>query len=229
MIEERKLLVIAVMISLVGTASLYLYSASQGAEEVRISEIGQEDVGALVELEGHVSELDDFGDSYQIVLKEEGSERSIEVYIKSQVLKLFGEKEELIPGAVLKVKGRLESYQDTINMRVSTHDDIEVLKPAYSSFVPLDSLLQNPGWYDGMNVKVRGNVERVKYFGNDTYFEISALDDGYGILGNRVEGWERKDHDYIPLGRPVVFKGVFRYDAFKGQWIVRGEEPPGSR
>ena len=228
--EKKQIIIVAVIVALVGTASLYVYSASQDAEEISISEIGQEDVGALVETSGTISQVDKLSGMYQIVLKDEGETASLDTYVDENVIKAVDQKEEVRPGAKLWVKGRVESYQDDINLKVSGVGDLQIKGRAYTSFTPIDSLLQNPKWYEGMNVKVRGEVESVEGWENITYFEICPLeegnDTGYCSLANKVYQYDHTENNTLIRGRPVVYKGEFKYDQVTGRWMVIGSEPP---
>lgn len=228
--EKKNIVIIAVVVALVGTASLYVYSASQDAERLSISEIGEEDVGALVETTGTISQADKLSGTHHLVLKDDDGMSSIDAYVDGNVIEAVDEKDEIRPGAVVWVKGRVESHQGDINIKVSGVGDLQIKEKAYSSFTPIGSLLENPDWYEGMNVKVRGEVESIEGWENVTYFEISPLEDGngteYRVLGNKVYKYDHTENNTLIMGRPVVYRGEFKYDQVTGRWMVVGSEPP---
>ena len=194
MVEEDKLLYIAVIIALIGTSSLYLYSATQGATTIDISEIGSEDTGALIRTEGVISKVESYSDTYCITLKEKGNNSTIDVYASSKVISKMKNKSEIRTGAHLWIKGKVESYQNEINLRVTGPGEIIIKKKAYSSFTPIESILQNPEWYQGMNLKVRGRIESLEMVGNSTYMEISPLEEEYCLLGAYIQDWDYSEN-----------------------------------
>ncbi len=225
MMDKKKLMTLAVVISLAGTASLYLYTASKDTVRVNISEIDHRLVGAKLEIEGIISEFHRSSSAYLISLLEEGCEDSIGVFVEDRVIHSVDEQPtEIRAGATIRLIGILEDYEGELSLRVSVPGELIIIEKAYTSFTDISNLLENPEWYSGMELKVRGSVVGIDPSSQRTYFEIEPLEGGYHRLGCEVEGHE-EGLDIIN-GDPVVFKGTFLYDTGSGRWLVRGSEPP---
>lgn len=212
---------IAVVISLIGTASLYLYAASQEAKEVDIGDIDEEYVGALVETEGMVMDVFDFGSSMSIVIGDPNSKERLDVFVDKDLISDMEERDELIPGAVIWTKGRVELYEEDISINVEGPGELIVKEIAYSSFTPIKSILENPEWYQGTNMKIKGEITFLQRYENTTVLEISDLEGGFYSVYCRVN---RTPHDdYLLDGEPVIIKGEFDYYSGSGRWTIEGE------
>ncbi len=226
MLDKKKLMTLAVIISLAGTASLYLYTASRDTVRVNISEIDHRLIGTKLEIEGVISEARRLQSAYLISLLEEGGEDSLGVFVEDQVIDSIDEPTEIIAGARIKITGILEEYEGDLSLLVSVPGEMMIIERAYTSFIDISNLLENPEWYSGMELKVRGNVVTVDPSSGDYYFEIESLGGGYHRLGCEVDGSNSVGDLRIMNGDPVVFKGTFLYDNSTGRWLVRGPEPP---
>lgn len=232
MLSEKRLLQIAVIVALLGTASLYLYSANQSVNEVKISEIEEKDLGAQVKMQGVITKIDKVADLYMIELKEKGTDQSIQAMVDQETMESVDSKEHLVPGATLQVSGKVQSYQGELNLQVSKTEGVILQEKAYSSFTPISSLLQNPNWFKGMDVKVNGEVKDLRKVGNeisvvnDTSLDIAPIDGYTNRLNVYVEGWDYRDNYGVTLDDNIVVKGEFVYDSFRGRWkIVTSEKP----
>ncbi|MFO7991824.1 MAG: hypothetical protein R6U61_05975 [Thermoplasmata archaeon] len=212
---------IAVVISLIGTASLYLYAASQEAEKVNIGDIDEEYVGALVETEGMVMDVFDFGSSMSIVIGDSDSKEEVDVFVGKNLISNMEDREDLIPGAVIWTKGRVELYEEDISINVEGPGELIIKEKAYSSFTPIESILENPGWYKGTNMKIKGEITFLRRYENQTILEISDLEGGYYDIYCSVE--RTSTDQYLLQGDPVVIKGEFDYNSRIGRWIIEGE------
>ena len=144
MIDEKKLLTISVIISLVGTASLYLYSANQDAESVEITEIDESMLGSHVETSGSISNIVTLEDRYLIELKEDRGNSTITTFVDNSVMSYIEEIDEVRAGAEAVVRGRVDIYEEDINLIVSRVGDFRITSTAYSSFTLVSELLDNP-------------------------------------------------------------------------------------
>lgn len=223
MISKEKLMTIAVLVSLLGTASLYIYTASRDTVSAGLSEIDHRLVGTKVETNGVISSVRKLSSSYLINIMEHGYDGGLDLFVEGNVVNGLDEPAELIPGARVWVRGILEDYEGSLSLRVSVPGELVVTENAYTSFLEIGRLLDNPDWHSGMELKVRGRVVRVEDSYNGIFFEISSLDGGFNILGCEFVNSTRID---IMPGDNVVFKGVFSYDNFTGRYIIRGSEPP---
>ncbi len=225
-IDEKKLLTISVIISLIGTASLYMYSANQEAEMVGISEIDEQMVGAHVETSGVISDLINLGGRYLIDMKEESSEHSITVFVDERVLSHVDKMEEIRAGAEANVRGEIDMYEDDLNLIVSRAGDFMIEKTAYSSFTRPGELLDNPEWHEGMDHKIRGEIVSIRNVGEDSILEIEPLEGRNCRIMSRIDGWDFTEDYSISKGSIVVVMGTFEYDGYRGRWCIYSEKKP---
>lgn len=226
MLDEKRLLQIAVIVALLGTVSLYIYSANQSVEKVAISDIEEKDLGANIKTEGVIEQIDAVGEVYMIDLKEKGTDQTIVAMADKTTVDDLESKEYMVPGATLVVTGKLESYQGELNLKVSKSDGLVLKERAYSSFTPIDSLLRDPGWYEDMNISVRGTIDGMHKMGNGTSVEIVPLDSRTNRLEVYVERWDYSDQYGVTLGDHVEIRGKFIYDPFHGRWKIVAQEIP---
>lgn len=226
MLSEKRLLQIAVIVALLGTVSLYIYSANQSVNKVKISEIEEKDLGAQVKTQGLITNIDKKADVYMIELIEESTDQSIVAMVDKETIEAIGFKDHLLPGATLQVSGKVQSYQGELNIQVSKTEGLILKKEAYASFTPISTLLENPKWYEGMGVKVRGSVKGLRNIGNDTSLDIATLGNRTNRLNVYVKGWDYSDNYGVTLDDNIVVRGVFVYDSFNGRWKIISQKIP---
>lgn len=224
MFSKDRLLFIAVLISILGTASLFLLTASSGVDQVDISQIDEDFVGREVKIKGTVARIDSYQDTVYIDLKEKGYSKSMQIKMNKEQLKKIDEKEEIKPGAVVVVKGVVEEYKGDYSLKIEDYYGLELEKKAYYSYIQISSLLENPEWYEGMNVKVRGEVVDVgeSYGGSD--IEICPLGGGYKNVNCHIKGWSQGENRTVLKKTPVVVKGEFKYDSYTGRWEIVSDD-----
>ncbi len=226
--KKNKILLICVVVSLIGTSSLYVYTARQDAKEIEISDIDSNMLGTSIKTRGFITELDKYQDTYFLVLREQFSTSSIDVMVKDKVVKNLPleEKKKLRSGSEVLVTGQLSEYQEEYTIQVNGISDLKITKKAYSSFTPISSLLENPEWYEDMEVKVRGDVHHLSCNYNTTRFELSPLEGGDHYLSCSIKGWDYSEDYTITNDDPAVVKGKFLYDSSSGRWVIEGVEAP---
>ncbi len=227
--DKEKFIVLAIAVALIGTASLYIYTARRDVERVDIADIDHDFAGMKVEVEGYINEVRGLQSIYLLNLLGEKKDETLSVVIEEQVMGSIEEQNEIMPGANVRVRGVVELYENEVSLRVTVPGELIILEEAYSKFTSISSLLENPEWYSGMEVKVRGKVTDLETIRSGTYFEIEQLEGGYHRLGCFVEDIDLSEDFYMVSGDPVVFKGTFLYDTSTGRWLVRGLEPPDVR
>ncbi|MGM0405511.1 MAG: hypothetical protein ACQEQM_05155, partial [Thermoplasmatota archaeon] len=209
MLDEKKLLTIAVIISLIGTASLYLYSANQDAERVEITEIDENMLGSQVETSGFISNIVTLEDRHMMELKEDEGNTTITAFVDNRVLSYIDEKDEVRAGAEVFVSGRIDIYEGEMNMIVSRAGDFRIIENALSSFTVPSELLDNPEWHGGMEHKIRGEVFSINSAGEDTIIELKPLNGDDCILMVKIKGWDFTETYSISRGNVIVVKGSF--------------------
>ncbi len=224
--DKNKLMTLAVVISLAGTASLYLYTASRDTLRMNISDIDHRLVGTRVETEGIISSVRKLQTSYLLSLLEEGCDTHLEAFVEGRVVEAMDDPVDMIPGARVRLRGILEDYEGKLSLRVSVPGELEILENAYSSFTHISVLLENPQWYSGMELKVMGKVVSTHTSSRALCFEIEQIEGGYHRLGCEFECSDTVSTINMMNGDPVTFEGTFLYDTGTGRWIIRGTKPP---
>ncbi len=218
---KQKILAVAVIISLIGISSLYLFSSENASRKMSISKIDENLVGTRIATEGNISEITWFSYMVLFELKEKGCEDSLTVTCNRDLIKnMDNEKKQLRTGAKVEVEGKLKKYEGKINLKVDSHGEVSVVRKAYSSFTPISHLLENPRWHEGMHVKVRGKVVEITNITDGTDVKLTGLQEGRYKLECRVKDAEG-EVDQKLVGKPVVLKGKLTYDSKNGHWRLK--------
>jgi len=225
-IDEKKLLTISVIISLVGTASLYLYSANQDAESVEITEIDESMLGSHVETSGSISNIVTLEDRYLIELKEDRGNSTITTFVDNSVMSYIEEIDEVRAGAEAVVRGRVDIYEEDINLIVSRVGDFRITSTAYSSFTLVSELLDNPQWHRGMDHKIRGEVYSIETIGGDSIVELEPINGRDCVLMIKINDWDFTESYSVTRGSVIVVKGTLEYDNYNGRWCIISEDEP---
>ncbi|MBS3781268.1 MAG: hypothetical protein KGY66_00550 [Candidatus Thermoplasmatota archaeon] len=151
--NKQKILTFAVIFSIVGISTLYIFSAQNSTRKMNVSEIDEKLLGSRVRTEGVISDISWFSYMFLFEIKEEGHEGSLTVVCERDVIEGLEEKSnEMIPGAKVMVEGKLEEYEGDMNLRIDSIGELSIQERAISNFTPLSEILENPGWYEGMKV-----------------------------------------------------------------------------
>ncbi|MBS3817052.1 MAG: hypothetical protein KGY76_05770 [Candidatus Thermoplasmatota archaeon] len=225
MLNKNQLLTLAVIISLGGISALYLFSSQQTTKRVAISDIDDSMVGSRIVTEGTISEVDWFSSTGIIEIKEEGYEDALNIVLDKEIIEDVTEKKKGIrKGARIEVEGKLEDYKGDINLRIDSLGRLSIIERTYSSFTDISSLLENPSWYEGMEIKVRGDIVDKENGSQASYLFLSSFEDGYYELTCEIEGWIDEESDM--RGGPAEVKGTWNYDNRVGRWILSTSQPP---
>ncbi|MEF8873085.1 MAG: hypothetical protein V5A88_00265 [Candidatus Thermoplasmatota archaeon] len=226
MLTREQLLTLAVVISICGISALYLLSSQRSTVRANISEIDEGMIGSRVVTEGTVSGITRLPNTVLLELKEEDHQKSLTVAVDKEIERVQEEdKRDLKAGAVVEVEGVLEEYEGDLNLRVDELGYLSVLEKAHSSFTKISSLLEDPRWYEGMELKVRGDVVEKKNSSQQTELILSSIDEGEDRyeLTCTMRPWEEEGDI---LGKPAVVKGEWRYENTEGRWVLKASRPP---
>ncbi len=228
MLDNHKFLAIAIIVSITGVLALYFYAASISPEEMAIADIGEDDIGSLVRLNGTIRNVKMMQDgSVSCELIDLDSNANIVVYIEPKAYEglIYDEPGGgPTPGDEFQFIGTIEVYQDVFELVVSSGSDIRMLEDASESMISIHQLLQTPTLFDGMEVRTSGAVE-------DPYI----ISDANGTKGMGFELEEvHENHTYrlacvvfdndmigaYETGSMVEVSGTFQYYAGTGNWQV---------
>ncbi len=221
---KEKILTLAVIFSIIGISALYAFTAKNSARNIELSDIDEELLGSRVDIDGTISDISWLSYTVLFELKEKDVEESLTVVIDRETIEEHDEKKQIRPGARVRVEGEVQEYENDIQLKIDSVDDISVEEEAYSDFISIKKILENADWYDGMEVKIRGNIEDIDTEGENDNLIISDLEDENYRITCEVERILDKNEIEI-LKRPVVVKGSIEYDSSTGSWLIRASSP----
>ncbi|UCF08824.1 MAG: hypothetical protein JSW28_03795 [Thermoplasmata archaeon] len=231
MIEKPKLLLIVIIVSLTGILGIYFYAVSIESKTMSIADIGYDDLGSFVEVEGHIKEVDaQSGGDLLFALVDYDSGKTMDVRIDSGAAENLERQEKLIPGAKIRVSGLVEDYKGTLQIRVMSSEGIKLLKTAQSNTLSLDVILERPEVFSGVYVVVKGRVwdiETIESIEAITFTLQNSSESGYYsvncIIFNLTELRDRDDKR-VSSGDEIIFEGYFGYYEREGAWQIQSSE-----
>ena len=139
MIERPKLLTIVIAFSLIGVIGLYLYSISLEPKRMAIKDIGEEDIGSLVEVEAYIEDLYVTKNNNLIItLIDHQTNHTLTVFVVSDVYENLNNKEELTPGAKIIVNGEVCEYEGELEIKVTSSNGIRIIIVKDETFYTFD-------------------------------------------------------------------------------------------
>ncbi len=223
-IEGDRVLFAVCLLSLLGTSFLFLLSASQEPPEIDIVDIDDSYLDTVIITRGYVMDLRNYYGTSHVTVRDPEDTDEIAVLIDPDVMEDIKDKEHVIPGATFSFQGRVEQYGSSIRLRVDSSNAVKLVEKTRSSFIPIDSILENPRWYEGTNIKIRGEVKDLWTISRGTHLILSPLEHPYRRLSCEVDNWYVEDE--VVKGDWVVIEGVLEYSQWKGMWVLRSEEVP---
>jgi len=220
MLDKQKILTIAVIFSMIGISTLYIFSAQSSTRKMNISEINEELLGSRVRTEGVISEISWFRYMVLFEIKEKGGEESLTVVCDRDIVDTDEKRNEMVAGVEVMVEGELEEYEGEINLRIDSIGELSIVNKAISSFTPLSEILENPEWYEGMKVRVRGEIIEVDKSTETPSIILTDLESRrYELQCEIVDDLYNDEKDI--LGYPAVLVGYIRYESETGTWNLR--------
>ncbi len=223
MLDKQKILTFAVIFSIIGISTLYIFSAQTSTRKMSISEIDEELLGSRVRTEGFISDISWFRYMVLFEIKQKGEEGSLSVVCDRDIVDMDEKRNKMNPGAEVMVEGELEEYEGEMNLRIDSMGELTIKERAVSSFTPLSELLENPEWYEGMNIKVRGEIIEIENSSEIPTVILTDLEtERYELQIEIIEELYFKEKDLV--GYPAVLEGYLEYDSQNGSWKMRCNE-----
>jgi hypothetical protein len=175
--SELRLALAAVALALVLIAALFVYSRAARPRLLALSEVGEDDVGLLVEVEGLVRSARALSNSaLRITLVDRGA--SLAVFVPDAPAGSV-DPSLLAPGARLAVVGEVAGAAGGVEIDASGPSALRLVAPAGSESVAIGALLDAPEHYGGLAVRVEGTLGAVKSSRGD--LTILAADPAGGV------------------------------------------------
>jgi len=200
MMDRRSVLARCLAVSVACTLALYAYSWSVSPRTLPISEIGNDDVGAMVRTEGHVRSVESLSSGgVKLELIDYSDFASIPVYIPSRTLAAIRFSSSIVPGAFLRVAGEVQEFRGEVEVAVSDASTVQLLSPAHDNVVGLGTLALNPDTFSGMQVLARGEIGDIVPLVDRSKIMIASGGDSL---------WVEFSGSGIPRGKVDVFGKV---------------------
>lgn len=124
---DRPLLLVAVL-AVGGLALLSLYALSLGPDAVAIGDLDAGRVGSRVEVVGLVGEVRTTTAGLVLVLYDPLDLAQVRVFVPSRVAEDLADRESLVPGAEVRVRGEVQLYGGSLEIVVAFGGDVVVLR-----------------------------------------------------------------------------------------------------
>ncbi len=226
MIDEEKILTLAVIISIVGISFLYVFSAQSGTPEIDLKDIDEDLLGSEIRTKGFITDMIWYEQIVLIEISKREDERSLTIVTEREIIeRLDNENKELYRGSKIEVRGEVQEYDGELQLRIDTIDALNVGENVFSKFTPLSDLLETPEWFEDDEIKVRGVVSHkiVAHEEDSSQFVIlnDLNNDEYRLTLN-IESVSDEDLEEI-IGEPIGVEGEFYYKSEIGTWILRSK------
>ena len=178
---------------MLGTLALYGYSWTVSPRTIGISEIGSDDVGSYVRIDGHVRKTTAVaGGGLQVEMVDYSDFAAITVFVPGKIIGSIDFTEKIVPGCKLRVAGEVQEFGGEVEVAVSDASMVQLLAGAQDNRLGLDTLASNPETFDGMQVLIGGAIGDITsavdwdkmliHAGGDSFW----VDDGGrgGVRGN---------------------------------------------
>ena len=222
MIDHRKLLILAVSFSLIGVLSLFIYSTTIEPRNVTIGDIDEEMVGNIVRTNGTIRTTRTLSDdSLSMQICDVTSETIINVYFTSDAHGAW-DGGNLTPGTTIELCGEVELYGGSLEISVSSADDLWIISPPESNVFELWQVLESLEVLDNMNLTTSGMIYDLVVISSSgniigTAFEISEKHDDH-TYGLNCIIFDRDVSANFTDGDRVVVSGQLGFYEYKGYW-----------
>lgn len=227
MLDNRKLLALAITVSIIGVLALYFYASAITPKEMKIADVGDDDIGSLVTVNGTIRKaklMDDGSASYEIIdLK---TNASIVAYFNADAYGSWTSSEAWpVPGTMIQVTGTVEKYQEVYEIVVDSASDLLIVSYASENTQPIWLLLSSPEQFDGMMVQTNGTIREPYLFDEGIGFELAESHDGRSYFLSCVCFDDEILEDY-DIGDELAVMGTFQYYEATGSWqvVIDGEK-----
>lgn len=209
--ERQSLLILVCILSIAGVVSLYFYASSIQAREMRISEIGSDDVGTFVETQGAVAKLwRSSGGSLNLVIMDDDLS-TLNVFIPKKVYESLSGREKLLPGARIDVQGEVQKYNGELELYVPSSSSVKIVKERDELVIPLQTLASVPESFDGLWVQTEGRMKGIELLEDSDFVKVTQGNSSIWAYGCGNE----------TTGNAVDVYAHLDYSDLRGRWELR--------
>ena len=172
MLDNKKLLITVVTLALIGVLALFAYSTTIKPVNVPLEDIDTSNVGQIITTNGTITHARTLSDgSLSMELSNVESTKQLEVYFPSSIIESW-EGGNLTPGTVIQVTGEVMLYQESLELSISSAQDLIVIKQSGEIKYELHTVMGSIEMFDGMEVQTNG-----------TMLDITQIHTSEGLLG----------------------------------------------
>jgi len=212
MLERKKLLVVAVLISFLGIIFLYAYALSIHPKRLPIGEIGSDDVGSSVQTKGLIKQYQ--AHSYgglTLLLIDYNDYATIKLFLSREAYDGLDFKQRIVPGAEVEVSGEVQEFGGDLEIFISSPLAIKILKDAKENELSIETLAKNPVPFQGIYLKTYGMIYGLSVIIDEKRINVS---DGSHSL------WAFAEKE-VSVGGPVDVYGRLLYNEIRERWEIK--------
>ena len=147
-------------IAILALSLLFLHARSITPRDMRIADIGGDDVGLPVRVRGHIHRVDTTGEgNAALVLLDYEDFATVRVIARPHAI---ADPAQVAPGALVAVVGSIFGSGGTVQIFSDEVGGVTVLAPPATNFLPLEFVARNAARLEGHHVVVRGVVGDVR-------------------------------------------------------------------
>jgi len=187
---------VSVAVAILALSLLFLHAHSITPRDLRIAEIGGDEVGLPVRVRGHIHRVDTTAEgNAAIVLLDYEDFATVRVVARPQAIT---DPAETSPGALVSVIGSVFGSGGTVQIFSENVGGVTVLAPPSTNVLPLEFVARNAARLEGHRVVVRAIVGDVRALvdsrhallrqGSDTMwaYDPSGWTEGQGTVSGRA-------------------------------------------
>lgn len=209
MFPRRRIVAVCLALAILGLSALFLHARSITPRPMRIAEIGGDDLGAPVLVEGHVHRVrtTDEGNA-AIVLMDYADFATVRVIARPHAL---ADAARVAPGARIAVVGEVFGSRTSVQVFAEAAGSVTVLEPPSTNLLPLEFVAANAARLEGQTVVVRALLADVWAVVDPRHALLRG--DGAELWAYRRDGWSGEPG---PLTGRLVFTSRGRCELFVG-------------
>jgi len=201
MIESKptRLKYYIILFSIIGICLLYGCAQLAKPQQINLDSIAEFE-GKQVIVEGRICRhyTTSYGDQFLTIQSINASQSNVTVLV-------FTEYPITIEyGDIIQATGTVQRYQNEWEITTQTEKDITLVSKWNNETYPFWQLAENPQRYTGLNVKIKGHIDRAY----DTYFYLIDDNEEYCLLVSA----DYKHQQNVTQGNQVTVCGFFIYD-----------------
>jgi len=187
MLDNKRLLITIVSLALIGVLALFVYSTTIKPVRVGLDQINDEYIGKVVTTNGTISSVRILADgSLSMEICHIDTMKDVNVYVPSNVFESWSGN--LTPGTIIEVTGEVTSYQERMEITISSAGDMSIISEPAGILYDLWTVMDSIEMFDGMTIKTNGSM-----------LDITAIRSDGELVGTSFTLYQRHDNQSYSL------------------------------